>query len=98
MSRLREQSRLIFGNLDRLEVAVVVGRSASGVVTASDVVAKTGIERPRVRAQLERFVEAGLAERLPRSTGDQYYQRVESPFWTLVVAYSDQLEDSEATT
>jgi hypothetical protein len=79
--RLRERSKLVYGNRDRLQVAVAVARSDSGLVNATDLAEETGLVNTRVRAQLIAFAEAGLLEAMPPDAGKRWYSRVESPFW-----------------
>lgn len=79
-SRLRERSKLLFGNADRLQVAQAVSRS-SGVVHAQELANQLGISPPRVRTQLLAFTDAGILRLLPREGLVQSYERLEDPFW-----------------
>jgi DNA-binding transcriptional ArsR family regulator len=78
--RLRERSKRVLGNADRLEVAAAVAR-ASGLVHAQGLANEVGITPPRVRAQLVAFTEAGLMELVPRTGQIVYYNRLDDPFW-----------------
>jgi len=78
---LRERSKRLFGNADRLEVALAVAESPSGVVHAQELADRLRISPPRVRTQLLAFVEAGILEILPRSGQVQNYERIPDPFW-----------------
>jgi DNA-binding transcriptional ArsR family regulator len=72
----------LFGNADRLEVALAVARSSSGVVHAQELSDRLGISPPRVRTQLLSFVDAGVMEVLPRHGNIVNYQRLPDPFWS----------------
>jgi len=89
---LRDRSKILFGNADRLEVAIAVARSASGVVHAQGLGHELDITPPRVRAQLLAFVEAGVMRQLGRVGSTVDYERVDGPFWeaveVLAVAWS----------
>jgi hypothetical protein len=95
--QLRERSKRLFGNADRLEVAAAVAKS-SGLVHAQELSESLRISPPRVRAQLLAFVEAGIMQTLPRSGLVQNYERVDDPFWheigTLVDAWSSEQPDA----
>ena len=79
--RLRERSKAVFGNRDRLEVAAVIAESEDGLVNATDIAASLGLANPRVRAQLLAFTEAELLS--PDSGADvkRWYVRKDSPLW-----------------
>jgi DNA-binding transcriptional ArsR family regulator len=83
-SQLRSRSKRLFGNADRLEVAVAVATS-HGMVHSQELANQLSISPPRVRSQLLAFVEAGLMEALPRDGLIQYYIRLDDPFWQSVV-------------
>jgi hypothetical protein len=78
---LRHRSKVLYGNADRLEVAVAVARSSSGVVHAQELADELRIAAPRVRAQLRAFVEAGVMALLPRHGQTVDYERCADPFW-----------------
>jgi hypothetical protein len=80
---VRERSKRLFGNADRLEVAVAVAES-SGLVHAQELAVSLGMSPPRVRTQLLAFVAAGVMRSLPRSGQLQNYERIDDPFWALV--------------
>jgi DNA-binding transcriptional ArsR family regulator len=79
-SRLRDRSKRVLGNADRLEVAAAVAR-ADGFVHAQGLATELGITAPRVRAQLLAFTDAGLMELVPRDGQIVYYHRLDDPFW-----------------
>jgi DNA-binding transcriptional ArsR family regulator len=81
--RIRQRSKRLFGNADRLEVALAVAES-SGLVHAQELADRLSISPPRVRAQLLAFVEAGIMRALPRTSLIQNYERIDDPFWSLV--------------
>ena len=82
---MRDQSKRLFGNADRLEVAYAVARS-TGLVHAQELADELRISPPRVRAQLLAFADAELLQILPRSGSVQNYERLEDPFWTMIDA------------
>jgi DNA-binding transcriptional ArsR family regulator len=82
-ARIRQRSKRLFGNADRLEVALAVAES-SGLVHAQELADQLGISPPRVRAQLLAFVAAGIMRVMPRSGLVQNYERIDDPFWSLV--------------
>jgi DNA-binding transcriptional ArsR family regulator len=86
VSRLRERSKLLFGNADRLEVAHAVAQDPTGVVYAQALSHRTGLTPPRVRAQLLAFEAGGLMIQLPRQGQAVYYERTSDPFWKMIVA------------
>jgi DNA-binding transcriptional ArsR family regulator len=79
--RLRDRSKRLLGNADRLEVAAAVARASGQLVHAQGLANELGITAPRVRAQLLAFTEAGLLELLPKNGQIVYYQRHDDPFW-----------------
>jgi hypothetical protein len=88
LGQLRDRSKRLYGNADRLQVAYAVAKS-SGVVHAQELSDALLISPPRVRAQLLTFAEAGLMRVLPRSGHIQNYEMVKDPFWAVTVSYVD---------
>jgi DNA-binding transcriptional ArsR family regulator len=86
---IRKRSKLLLGNADRLDVAAAIGRSSSGVVHAQELADVLRISPPRVRTQLLAFTSAGLMRLLPRQGMTVDYERVDDPFWDLVVRLMD---------
>jgi len=82
-AQLRQRSKRLFGNADRLEVALAVAES-SGLVHAQELADRLRISPPRVRAQLLAFVEAGVMRVLPRDGLRQNYERIDDPFWSMI--------------
>jgi Fe2+ or Zn2+ uptake regulation protein len=80
---LRERSKKLFGNADRLQVAFAVAES-SGVVHAQEIADRLSISPPRVRTQLLAFVDSGVMQTLPRNGHTQNYERIQDPFWDMV--------------
>jgi hypothetical protein len=89
---MRHRSKLLFGNLDRLEVADAIARSPSGMVDATSIADALGIATNRVRAQLLVFAEAGLLEAPPRVGQVRFYMRLADPFWDAVTILADSLQ------
>jgi len=85
LTDLRLLSKLLFGNLDRLDVILAVGDSPDGLICAADLEHELGLANNRVRAQLKTLADAGFVDALPRGRGDriQWYQRRSSALWTL---------------
>jgi hypothetical protein len=83
--RLRNRSKRLYGNADRLQVAYAVAKSP-GVVHAQELADALLISPPRVRAQLLAFVEAEVMLTLPRSGHIQNYERLDDAFWPSTVA------------
>jgi hypothetical protein len=81
--RLRYNSKRLFGNRDRLEVAAAIGGSADPVVNATDLSADLGMVNSRVRAQLIVLSRAGLLDEFPNipDQSKRWYLRRDSPFW-----------------
>lgn len=74
-------SKLLLGNLDRLEVGVAIALSPDGLVNATDLQAELGLAQSRVRSQLVTMTNAGLLVALPRAGFKRWYERQESTFW-----------------
>jgi hypothetical protein len=80
---LRTRSKALFGNMDRLLVAVAIADNPDRAINATDLGWQLRLANNRVRAQLVAFAEAGLLEVPSGGTGDRkrWYLRVDSPFW-----------------
>ena len=89
--RRRQLSKVLFGNMDRLEVAVAIAQSEDGVVNATDLSVDLAVFNNRVRNQLVVLADAGLlrAVSLP---GDRkrWYVRQPSPFWDACLDLHDK--------
>lgn len=85
LTQLRNRSKRLYGNADRLQVAYAVATS-SGLVHAQELADVLSISPPRVRTQLLAFVNAGVMTLLPRSGHVQNYERVDDPFWSATVS------------
>jgi hypothetical protein len=80
--RVRQRSKAMFGNLDRLDVAVAVALSDDGLVNATDLSWSLRIANNRVRAQLVTLADLGLLQPAPLDgSGKRHYLRIENPFW-----------------
>jgi hypothetical protein len=80
---VRDRSKSLFGNSDRLAVAVAVARS-DGWVNATDVhMAMPHIAVNRIRAQLVALVEAELMDNAPPVAESRrvWYVRRDHSFW-----------------
>jgi chromosomal replication initiator protein len=81
---LREQSKLLFGNSDRLEVALAVAQSDLDAVNATDLAeVLAGWPNNRIRAQLVALARVGLLQSMPRDddSGKIWYRRMPAHFW-----------------
>jgi hypothetical protein len=89
--RIRQRSKAMFGNLDRLDVAVAIELSDDGLVNATDLSWDLRIANNRVRAQLLALTELGLLRPEPADrAGKRHYLRIENPFWqTCLELYRD---------
>jgi hypothetical protein len=89
--RSRQRSKNLFGNRDRLEVAVAIALSPDGVVNATDLAIELALPNTRVRSQLIALREAGLLIDTPaQSWGKRWYVRREHPFWQTCVELFDE--------
>ncbi len=80
--QLREQSKGLFGNKDRLDVLLAIADSDDGMVNATDLEHEIGLINSRVRAQLRALVKVGLLSEV--DTGQdkkRWYIRSDSSFW-----------------
>lgn len=80
MASRRETSKAIFGNADRLDVALRVA-SAEQPTFATELSRELNISQNRARAQLVVFADAGLLRELPRDGFRVYYERNNEKFW-----------------
>lgn len=86
---LRDRSKLLFGNRDRLEVANAIARSEDGAVNATDLSWELRIANNRVRSQLLALRDLGFLDEAAPQAGKRWYVRRESPFWE----FCEQLYD-----
>lgn len=87
LPRLREISRVVFGQEHLLPVAVAL-EEADQPLTMSELVASAGVSHASSIARaVKRLVDGGFVERLPATGGDlaRPYQKLESRFWGLIV-------------
>jgi hypothetical protein len=89
---LREHSKLLFGNRDRLEVAVAVARSEDGLVNATDLTeVLTNWPNNRIRAQLVALAGAGLLQAMSRDgSGRIWYLRTPALFWDACIELEER--------
>jgi DNA-binding transcriptional ArsR family regulator len=92
---LRDRSKKLFGNADRLEVAYAIAES-SGLVHAQELSETLGISPPRVRTQLLAHVDAGLMRELPLVRQVKNYERVDDPYWPHIQQLVDAWSRDEA--
>jgi len=99
LARIREHSKRMFGNQDRLEVAVAITRVELGRVNATDLHHDTGIAVNRVRAQLLALESLGLLAKTGNDNGKRVFTRVDRDdrFWSFAVGeYADRMEAARA--
>ena len=80
--RVARQSKKMFGQSDRLLVAVAVALSPDGVANATDLQWELHLAANRVRAQLLTLADLGvLSEGQEGLKGRRMFVRRPSPFW-----------------
>jgi DNA-binding MarR family transcriptional regulator len=89
---IRERSKLVFGNVDRLEVAAAVARAEPGAIFSRALAIELGWPDNRVQKQLKQFEAAGLLNAMPSVGGERrvYYERAESSFWRAAERLCDE--------
>jgi hypothetical protein len=92
LDTVRHRSKALFGNADRLQVALYVG-STDGIVSATEIAGDLRMAQNRVRAQLLALTEAGLLMEMPRTSGDRraFFSRRDSDFWEGLGSLTDDL-------
>jgi hypothetical protein len=96
--RLRDRSKAMFGNQDRIEVAVAITRVELGLVNATDLHRDVDVAVNRIRAQLLALTAMGHLAKTGDQDGKRMYLRVDDgdPFWAFVVdTYQRELELDE---
>jgi hypothetical protein len=79
-----EYSRLLFGDSYRLALAAWIGRKGGDVFTVDEPLTDLGLgpsTKSTVRKDIERFVEARILVRLPKTAKVVYYEKLDSVFW-----------------
>lgn len=80
--RVRSRSKAMFGSSDRLEVAIAIALSPTGVVNATDLQWELQLAANRVRSQLLALADAGFVVEGPRGeNAKRMFVRAESEFW-----------------
>ncbi len=100
LTRLREHSKRMFGNQDRLEVAVAIARIELGKVNATDLHREVDVAVNRIRAQLLALEGLGLLARIGDENGKRMFQRChdEDRFWAFALGeFEDVLHDTAAS-
>ena len=84
---LREHSKRMFGNQDRLEVAVAITRVELGRVNATDLHNEIKVATNRIRSQLLVMVELELLRPAGVENGKRIFERCNKndPFWKFAV-------------
>jgi hypothetical protein len=87
LAAVREHSKRMFGNQDRLEVAVAITRVELGKVNATDLHKDTDIAVNRIRAQLLALEALGLLAKTGDEHGKRMFERIDHSdrFWAFVV-------------
>jgi hypothetical protein len=86
---VRDRSKALFGNQDRLQVATAIARSQSDTINATDLSLELGMLNSRVRAQLIALADAGLLMAGPPTGGKRWYVRLKSPFWQTCIHFAE---------
>jgi hypothetical protein len=96
---VRDRSKLLFGNRDKLEVLSAIGGLTDQALCAADIESRVGLANNRVRAQLIILAKLGLLIALPRGRGEriQWYQRVPSPLWSASAALYEEWGQQSAS-
>lgn len=91
-AQMRTRSKLVFGNMDRLDVAVAIARTDEAV-NATDLGKALDMAPNRVRTQLLALAEAGLLRSAPSGlTQHRSFLREPSVFWDFCVALAAEWE------
>jgi hypothetical protein len=83
---MRQLSKRVFGQADRLGVALFIARQGDAPFSLTDVVLHLGLPHASsAQAPLAALLEAGFIVRTDPIPGSRfrYYQRVESVYWDL---------------
>ena len=83
LNALREHSKRMFGNQDRLEVAVAISRVALGRVNATDLHRELDVAVNRIRSQLLVMVDLKLLREAGVEHGKRIFERCDADdlFW-----------------
>lgn len=86
-------SHTLWGNQDRLVVAVAVAEAEPGELYSEQLAETIGILPNRVGPSLKRFETKGLLVRMPKVGGDRrvYYERRNAAFWEGVLTMGEAL-------
>jgi hypothetical protein len=84
---VREHSKRMFGNQDRLEVAVAITRVELGKVNATDLHRDIDVAVNRIRTQLLVLESLGLLAKIGDEDGKRMFERLDRDdrFWEFVV-------------
>jgi hypothetical protein len=84
---LREHSKRMFGNQDRLEVAVAITRVETGRVNATDLHRDIDVAVNRIRSQLLVMEKLRLLRKVGVENGKRLFERCDEDdlFWKFVV-------------
>jgi hypothetical protein len=87
LTAVREHSKRMFGNQDRLEVAVAITRVGLGKVNATDLHKDTDIAVNRIRAQLLALEALGLLAKTGDENGKRMFERLDDHdrFWSFAI-------------
>jgi len=81
---------VLFGNSDRLTVAVAIARHPERAVNATDLSFELGMINSQVRAQLVALCKVGLLEQGAPGPGKRWYMRRECSFWQTCLDLFDE--------
>lgn len=88
LAAVREHSKRMFGNQDRLEVAVAIARVELGKVNATDLHRDIDVAVNRIRAQLLALEAMGLLAKTGNEDNKRMFKLLDPDdrFWTFAVA------------
>ena len=93
----RRVSAVLFGNRHRLELLAALADAGDEGVNLSDLAKAQGVLANVYYAPLRALLEAGLVDRLGKTSGDRrcWYRRRESRVWNGVRALAGALAEAE---
>jgi DNA-binding transcriptional ArsR family regulator len=93
----RRVSAVLFGNRHRLELLAALAHAGDEGVNLSDLANVQGVSANVYYAPLRALLEAGLVERLGKTSGDRrcWYRRRESKVWAGVRFLTKELAEVE---
>ncbi|MET0603634.1 MAG: hypothetical protein ABW167_16745 [Baekduia sp.] len=87
---LREASRTLYGNMHVMETLLVIGRSDRDLFYQAGLANDLGCKANQAGAVIEKLLQLGVAERVPREEGQArgYCRRLPSALWSSVIPFA----------